>query len=132
MFKHYNEKNCKYECHVNQAKEICNCTAWDFIMNNLDNSETECDVFGRTCFYSVIRNLTQSSNNQCNHCIKGCDEIVFGKIIKEKTSLLDIDVQLWETAEFANIEHDYNDTFMDKGFKNMFHSLYGRKYRKCK
>ena len=131
MFKYYTEKNCKHECHVNHAKEVCNCTAWDFIMNSLDdNSETaECDVFGRTCFYSVIRNLTQSSNSQCNHCIKGCDEIVFGKVIKEKTSLLDMDVQLWETAEFANIEHDDNDTFMDKGFKNIFQSLSGMKYR---
>ena len=67
-FKTYSENNCRYECNVQIAKEKCQCIPWDFIDSTVG---LECDVFGRTCFYNVMENLTQFPIMECNHCIKG-------------------------------------------------------------
>ena len=52
-FRIHTENNCKYECHVEHAKDVCQCIPWDF-MHNTEMSE--CDVFGRTCFLNVMEN----------------------------------------------------------------------------
>ena len=64
------------------ATEICKCIPWDFIQKSKVN---ECDVFGRTCFYNTMKNLTKGLQNFCKHCVKECDYIKFNKqIIKDK------------------------------------------------
>ena len=81
-FKIYTKNNCNYECHVKLATEICKCIPWDFIQKSKVN---ECDVFGRTCFYNTMKNLTKGLQNFCKHCVKECDYIKFNKqIIKDK------------------------------------------------
>ena len=65
-FKTYTEKNCRYECHVQIAKVQCQCIPWDFLA--ADYSQ-ECDVFGRTCFYKAMENLTQYHKDPCSMCI---------------------------------------------------------------
>ena len=64
IFKTYTAKNCKYECHVKVAGEICSCIPWDFIHNT---NKEECDVFGRTCFHNAINNVTKLNTDCCRH-----------------------------------------------------------------
>ena len=58
IFKTYTAKNCKYECHVKLAEKMCKCIPWDYLHNK---KSVECDIFGRTCFYNAMENLTIST-----------------------------------------------------------------------
>ena len=58
IFKIYTKNNCIYECHVKLVKDICKCIPWDFMHKHIQMPE--CDVFGRTCFFKSMKNLTQS------------------------------------------------------------------------
>lgn len=81
MFKVYNEDNCKYECYVKTASQLCQCTSWDFLTKNATCSE--CDVFGRTCFYKVMKSLANSKDSDiCDHCITACDSIEYHANVK--------------------------------------------------
>lgn len=71
VFKQYSESNCKYECRVDLVTKICGCVPWDFIHAKL-NPAKECDVFGRTCFFEEMKNITKSPEDLCN-CKKACD-----------------------------------------------------------
>ena len=62
IFKIYKESNCKYECHVMQAKKVCQCQPWEFFASG--ERLPECDVFGRTCFHQMMEHLSQSPD-QC-------------------------------------------------------------------
>ena len=73
MFKKYSQNNCKYECHVTLAKQSCGCVPWDFMDMSSSGSVSECDVFGRTCFYNEMKNLTEGFEDQCPHCLEACD-----------------------------------------------------------
>lgn len=76
MFKDYDENNCKYECYVRMASQSCNCTPWDFLMKDI--THPECDVFGRTCFYEMIKRMENAKNSDiCVHCITACDAIEY-------------------------------------------------------
>ena len=57
IFKVYSKSNCMYECYVKKAYESCQCVPWDFLHNNANASE--CDIFGRTCFYSQMKKLAK-------------------------------------------------------------------------
>ena len=81
IFKVYTRKNCKYECHIKEAENICKCIPWDYMHNTLAE---ECDIFGRTCFYNTMEKLTMSNEeNICNQCIQECDFTKF-EIITSK------------------------------------------------
>ena len=41
IFKVYTEANCRYECQVKLASEICNCIPWDFLHSNIKAEECE-------------------------------------------------------------------------------------------
>ena len=56
----------------NIAVGNCDCLPWDFPII-VSKSVTECDVFGRTCFYETIKNATKS--NSCAHCKDDCEFI---------------------------------------------------------
>ena len=75
----YSKQNCKYDCQVSLATESCRCIPWDFISNekNLD----PCDLFGRTCFFDVLSNLTHDTETKCSHCIDECEKMEFKKMI---------------------------------------------------
>ena len=92
IFRVYKMENCKYECKVKQAESICKCIPWDF-MHNIQavSSQEECDLFGRTCFYNAIENLTKSYHDFCNHCIKECDVESYDVKMTRKESLLKMD-----------------------------------------
>ena len=76
IFKIYTENNCKYECYTSLAMKTCKCIPWDFVSKD---RKPECDVFGRTCFFDAMKNLTQFHINLCNHCIKSCDFIKYNR-----------------------------------------------------
>merc|ERR1712141_305488 len=79
QFKIYTKNNCKYECYVTLAKEVCKCMPWDFEING--EMSPEYDIFGRTCFFKTMENLAQSPINKCSHCIKECDYLDYHKVI---------------------------------------------------
>ena len=72
VFKQYSESNCKYECRVELVSTLCGCVPWDFITTKL-SPKKECDVFGRTCFFAKMKNVTRSPENICPQCQKACD-----------------------------------------------------------
>ena len=80
VFMVYTKTNCRYECHVTLAFEKCHCIPWDFVHNKTNVSE--CDIFGRTCFYQMIANLTHDTFNHCPQCIRECDKIEYKKIVR--------------------------------------------------
>ena len=115
IFKKYSEKNCKYECHTKLARDTCRCTPWDFILQNHEtNFEQECDVFGRTCFYNTMKNLTQSTTDFCPHCLDLCDKNEFKKVVVKKNILPNFDTSK------GNYLFDFlmNSTFMDPAVVN--------------
>ena len=158
IFKLYTESNCRYECHIKLALEMCKCAPWDFMHNS---GKKECDVFGRTCFYQSMKNQAQDSKDHCSQCIQGCDyirykrEIVESRKIMEK--LIDDDYNnQWGneylecdylrknykqdicTGEKSFVEffYDSNNTFFDNGFYNMQDCIAptktGRKFQRVK
>ena len=52
----YTKDNCLYDCHVKKAYQVCKCVPWDFANKIMEGKE--CDIFGRTCFFNKIENLT--------------------------------------------------------------------------
>ena len=57
----YTSENCKYDCFVKMAFDTCKCIPWDFV-NKIEGA-TECDIFGRTCFFNMIETLTHGSKH---------------------------------------------------------------------
>ena len=122
LFKVYTENNCKYECLVSLAKERCKCIPWDFFSK--ERNEQECDVFGRSCFYDALANLTQAPENNCKHCIQECDFIKYNKrITKEQT----FPVEYYTDDFFEDYLFDNNNTFAETGFKKGFDSFTNRR-----
>ena len=73
----YTKDNCKYDCHVNLGFQTCKCVPWDFV--NKIQGATECDIFGRTCFFNMLETLAHRSDQNCNHCIEECESIKYRK-----------------------------------------------------
>ena len=82
------------------ATEICKCIPWDFIQNSKAN---ECDVFGRTCFYNTMKNLTKFPENFCKQCIEECDYIKFNKQIIKEEKFADISNKKWKFQYWKNV-----------------------------
>ena len=83
-FTKYTEANCRYDCRVKLSAEVCKCVPWDFL--HVFPAD-ECDVFGRTCFYRSMKNITQYPIDECSHCIQECDYIIFKKIQVSETMI---------------------------------------------
>ena len=81
----YTKDNCLYDCHVQQAYKMCRCVPWDFV-NKFEES-MECDVFGRTCFFNVMENVTHSLDESCSHCMEECDWIKFRRKVIDSESI---------------------------------------------
>ena len=50
-------------------------------MKRAGNLKPECDVFGRTCFYATMKNLTESPTEFCPQCKEACDFTLFKKTV---------------------------------------------------
>ena len=131
-FKRYSQNNCYYECHVGLAQAQCRCKPWDFVDYN--SSIEECDVFGRSCFFATMKNLTQSQQNICPKCQANCEYTNYEmSMIKEiRNSMVDIDFNLLRQGEkkwmkgpveIAEFFMDENNTFYDKGLKEAANAL---------
>ena len=68
----YRKQNCIYECKVNYAIKQCDCIPWDFPLN-VSESVTECDIFGRTCFFNAIKKFTTYETSICPQCDDVCE-----------------------------------------------------------
>ena len=95
-FKIYAEGNCKYECEVELAIEMCKCAPWDFIH---ESPMEECDVFGRTCFYDAMESITMDYQDHCSHCIHGCDYMKYRKEITRKKPIWSKDAGVNTTVD---------------------------------
>ena len=101
----YTKDNCLYDCRVQQAYKICQCLPWDFV--NTISESTECDVFGRTCFFNVMENMTHSRDEFCSHCIEECDWVKYRrKIIGSESIML-------KGAE-DDYDEDYNEGYVGR------------------
>ena len=81
-FKHYSQQNCKYECKAKTASGHCGCLPWDFYHLG---KFPECDVFGRTCFLNVMKNMTEYFDSPCeNDCPDDCLYLRYMHKLKEK------------------------------------------------
>ena len=85
ILKVYSQSNCKYECLVKKAFGMCQCIPWDF-MHNLANA-SECDIFGRTCFFRAIESMKHEPISYCPDCIEDCDRFTYQTRIKSYRSL---------------------------------------------
>ena len=134
-FKIYTRANCKYDCLIKKAQELCQCIPWDFIDNK--STKTECDVFGRTCFFNSLKNESQSQTKVCPHCLDNCENVKY-QITRFRKRPLDTLVvyENWKDQivdnldwigsgerEFAKFLMDNNHTLIDKGFKKIFNSF---------
>ena len=99
-FKTYSKAGCKYECHIKMAQDLCHCIPWDFVYAN--SNKNECDVFGRTCFFSAIRNISQSHKNECSHCMEKCNYIQYHKTTKEVRNRDDVTYDIGIDIQHAN------------------------------
>ena len=132
IFKVYTQNNCYYECEVNLAMEMCKCVPWDF--EHIEEIN-ECDVFGRTCFFTAMNNLALNSNDSCSHCIEECDYIKYNRVIlNEKTKsvtdgrflsyLTNVENgECFGSKAFCDYIMDYNFTLKDKGLTNALKAL---------
>ena len=111
MFKMYSKENCKYECHVKLAMDACRCSTWDFLHDSRKMSYPECDVFGRTCFFETMKNLSLSNSNHCPQCLDECESIKYKMMITKsvKSNL---------RKPVTDLLLNANNTFLDKGVIN--------------
>ena len=129
IFKIYTQQNCKYECYIKKAESFCNCIPWDFMHQNA--MAKECDIFGRTCFYNAMENISKS-RNVCDDCVKECDYITYdGVVIREtKSNLFEIK-RSFRRSKYCEGEKFFCDYFwpqngtniIDKGLENSFNSM---------
>ena len=141
IFKKYTKNNCKYECHVEKARNNCGCKPWDFlIQDKLDDKEEECDVFGRTCFFNTMQMLLQMPNTSCPQCQPECEYINYEKIVTGVQDLVsgyfsggkffmeafDYDSQTRKikgNKAFIEFLMDKNDIILERGLKNAYDAL---------
>ena len=80
VLKVYTKQNCRYECKVNFAIGKCQCIPWDFPIT-VKKKADECDVFGRTCFFNVLK----FTAFKCPQCSNACEFMEYRKtMVKEK------------------------------------------------
>lgn len=144
LFRIYTKANCQYECKVTMASNLCKCTPWDFVLRK--NFE-ECDIFGRTCFYNALVNITVDSlNTMCDHCISDCDYLSYKREILRNNKIAEKDQKdlygrylhcTYFTGngktsrtckgidQFVNYFFDKNNTMFDQGYLNMHDAVRG-------
>ena len=84
IFKIYTVENCQYECYIKMAEKLCHCIPWDFMHNT---QASECDLFGRTCFYNTMERLGNSNETYCKNCIKECDYTTYEAIVTKQNEI---------------------------------------------
>ena len=67
-----------------------------------------------------MENLTQSIENTCTHCIKGCNNYQYSKVITKENDITMLPYYLSAFKPLNEYFYDYNNTFMDIGYKNYF------------
>ena len=140
VFTIYTEANCRYDCQVKLSAEICQCVPWDYMRNF---QAEECDIFGRTCFYESMKNLSQYPVDQCPECLTECDYLRFEKKISEFKPLSYYKDGITGRKVFVNSIYNCNeyhkpctgqealidyvmdpkDIIVEKGFKNYFYIM---------
>ena len=135
VFNTYTQMNCKYQCRVELASQKCECVPWDYL-HTLDSEE--CDVFGRACFFNLMKEITQADIDDCQYCPKECDYFKYEKHVTESKSILvgedryfkrvphPVEYYRFNTGNEAFVEFlgDVNGTIVDKGLQNAYSNFY--------
>ena len=110
----------------------------------------ECDVFGRTCFFNAMKNLTLFDADECKYCINTCDFIHYDKEIRNEVEMSKFGGVVWKEVigkylnykvwhgqyeklsnkilvEFLN---DFNYTVTDKDSVKTYNSFFTKKEEK--
>ena len=82
MFKIYSQSSCEYECQVTQAREVCQCTPWNFPTPPSMTHPTICDLYGNYCFRIQMKNPELMEDCMAK-CPQNCDDIQWA-ITKEE------------------------------------------------
>ena len=112
------------------ASAKCECLPWDFFLSN--RAYSECDIFGRTCFFAEYDNLTHFSGNICPHCIKECNKMEYHWTIIKQQKLMKKDSRLCSSyicykqgkglsgkKEFLEYLFDQDNATMELNLKNI-------------
>ena len=76
MFKVYSQSSCEYECHINIAREKCNCTPWNHPHPPTLHNSIVCDLYGNSCFRSKMTEARVIK--KCSKmCPSDCDDVRF-------------------------------------------------------
>ena len=135
IFKTYTQKNCKYSCHVRLASDKCGCKPWDFLSYSGD-VPTECDAFGRSCFFRAVEVMKQSPKELCEHCLEECDYMRFRKVVTidhghttthGTGDYFDIgfDGRTIGNKAFEDLLYDHNETLIDQGLRRLYEAYIG-------
>lgn len=119
LFLKYTERNCKYECHISKAKEICRCIPWDF-MEKRRNFVEDCDVFGRECFFNTMKEVAGAEIELCPQCKQACDYTLFQKKMIKSNKLTIGEVSDFVTENYALL---MNATHKDPALFNFLRSI---------
>ena len=86
IFKKYSKSKCLYECRVALVEQKCGCIPWDFMAKKEGFTKKECNIFGRSCFFFEMENVTTNENGQCPNCKESCDSTQYkNKLVKFAT-----------------------------------------------
>ena len=126
LFKRYNQKNCQYSCHTTIAAKNCGCMPWDFIGST---KMSECNVFGRSCFFNAMESITESPEELCPQCIPNCSYMKFRKVVTKRSN-----IELGGQGKYFSLNKgspkgskafidfltDKNKTILDQAFRNAY------------
>jgi len=85
VFNSYSQLGCQFDNSLQKARDLCNCTPWDFPLPPKAKLEEHiiCDVFGYFCFE---RNFNQNYKSQTD-CMPDCHTLSYEVIEKTVESL---------------------------------------------
>ena len=100
LFKIYSQTSCEYECQVTRAREVCQCTPWNFPTPPSMKNPTICDLYGNYCFHQKMR--TAKTIEICSSkCPSNCNDVQWA-ITKEE-----IPINEKEHCDNPNIDDGY-------------------------
>ncbi len=87
IFSQYTQSGCHFECMLNQSRNICGCTPWNY-PHPANDSLGLCDVYGNYCFEFIMRKKHKLKKCPIG-CLPDCEDLYF--TFKEKEAPIDED-----------------------------------------
>ncbi len=102
IFQDYSQDGCQFECLLKSARHQCRCTMWNMpIPENEENDWPVCDVYGNTCFDTI---MNRPKTKGCN-CLEDCNVVKFSVAAKESALDPVKECDLYSTVAFQEAFH---------------------------